>query len=85
MLRLQLNIDGSFLFSQEIDEEEMIANDNNIKTRVPVNEEIIEAYVAEMKMMFYKQILKAESYEIILVIESKMKCERTKELAECWN
>lgn len=71
-MKLQLNINGSFFHSEEIDDDEMMPiSSYRIHERIPVNEHTIESHVVDLKMMFYKQILKAHNYEIILVIESK--------------
>lgn len=76
MLKIQLNLNGSFFFSQEIDEDEMIPNCFDIEQRVPRNEDKIEEYITDMKLLFIRQILKAESYEFIVIFRSKINCKK---------
>lgn len=69
---IQLNINGSFFHSHKIEEEEILSDYYALKLRVPANEETIKSHLADIKMVFYKQLCKAHNYEIFLTVESKM-------------
>lgn len=71
-MRLELNINGSFFNSLDIDDEEFVADIFRFDYRVKKNEERVEAHVLQIKSIFFRQLCKARSFEIMLVAESKM-------------
>lgn len=68
---LELFINGSYFNELDIDPEH-IHQDKSFYYRVHENEENINAYILKLKGMFFKQICKCNSFEIVLVLQSKL-------------
>jgi hypothetical protein len=71
-MKLQLHINGSLFDCLDVDESELLGLNYEFNYRVEKNEERVQAYIAQLKAIFFKQICKSESFEIFMVIDSRM-------------
>jgi hypothetical protein len=81
-MKLQLFINGIIYNELRLPHEEFYYDDDcSFEDNVELHRERLELYIANLKTMFFRQLCKAKSYDIVLIAESKagsiIKCEET--------
>lgn len=73
-MKLQLYINGISFNEIRLPDEEFESDpDCSFEDNVEVKTERLQVYIEQIKTIFFRQLCKAKSYEIIYVAESKLK------------